>query len=226
MNCKRVRRLFSMRLDGDLCYEEQREFDNHLGGCPACATEMLRLERTVGLVRDLPIAEPSAGFVDGILARVRQSGAEPGAPERIGVRERLGGFLDRLAWSVSPQVAVAALALGIVVGGGLGLLILPGENASPMAEQVLEAPLPGGSVPSGAGVASSPDETPVPGSLSDLVDQMMQRMESPVPVADSTGAAAPDWSPSRDLHGSGQQVGAEPVVRRDGERGSRVYVVF
>lgn len=236
MNCKTARGLFSLHLDEGLSYEEQRILLRHLDACPDCAAEHRKLERTIGLVRNLPDVPAPDMFLQNVLRAARQ--AEParaGTPAR-GIGERIRDFFAGLEWLSSPRVAPAALALGLIVGVTASVLILRSNRLPEVAEragQQVTAPL-APSVESGYGTAPvagsivGPSSIPVAsGPFEDLIAQMMHRLDAnSQETGDSTTAPELQWGPTRDAAGLGQQVGARPTVPGRGQAGGRVYVVF
>lgn len=232
MNCRNARGLFSPSLDAALSYEERRRLDNHLKDCPACRGEYAKLRQTVAWVRDLPEIRGDEGFVERVLAAARS--AETGRPAPVrepGYWEKVKAGISALEWSLSPRVAAGALALGLMVGVAGSMLILRGpdsrEATAPVAEVNRTLPAaPGAGDPAGA---SSPvAETPVPGSIGDLVDQMVRRMEADASAGgDSVAAGDPEWAPTRGPSAGGRVVGSEvPAQGQSQERGGRVYIVF
>lgn len=224
MNCRKIRSRFSMRLDGDLNYVEQREFEEHLERCAACNAEFRSMERTVKLVRDLPEVEVSETFVQDVVRRARQASPSP-AP---GVVEKLRIYWREAHWIGTPQMAAAAVVFGLLVGVGAGMLAFRGEGpTATVAQQVSEPSAPASTAAPAIDATRAADETPVPGSLGDLVDEMKHRLEGEGSGAtDSVETTPPDWGPTRDQLGVGQQVGAAPGAQRNGSSGGRVYIVF
>lgn len=231
MNCRSVRGLFSPSLDAALSFEERRRLESHLKTCPSCQTEYSKLCRTVGWVRDLPQIAPDSGFVERVLAAARQSESRKEyAASEPGFWDRLRAGVAELGWSISPRVAIGAVALGLVVGVTGSMLVLRGPEQvglGPTASNVEQVPTetPASGTPS---VAGAPSETPVPGSISDLVDEMVRRMETDARASgDSSVTSDPDWTPTQGPGAGGRVVGTEPPASgQNQERGGRVYIVF
>ena len=116
MNCKAARSLFSLQIDKYLSYEEERKLMQHLEQCTNCAAEYKAVQRTVGLVRDLPEIAPSETFVQDVLLAARKARQTAATPPSPGIRERIRAFFASPSWAGSPLVAPAALVLGLAVG--------------------------------------------------------------------------------------------------------------
>jgi anti-sigma factor RsiW len=225
MNCRTARGLFSLRLDDGLSYEEQRALSRHLDACAGCATEFRNLERTVGLVRDLPEIPAPDIFLQNVLRAARQAESGREAPPVRGFGERVREFFGGLEWLSSPRFAPAALALGLIVGVGGSVLILRSNHPVQLAQQIPSA-APAASAP---GTIVGPSSIPVAsGPFEELVAQMMHRLEANAPgvVGDTTGSDNLQWGPTRDAAGIGRQVDVSPTTQGGSRRGGRVYVVF
>lgn len=235
MNCKTARDLFSLRLDEGLSFEEQRLLTLHLDACPDCAVQFRKLERTVGLIQELPEVAPPDMFLQNVLRAARQVDRARQPLEVRGVGERLREFFAGPEWLRSPRVALAGLALGLVVGVTASVAILHREHPVDVAQQTsspaareTEAPATAGAPATGSIVG--PSSVPVAsGPFEDLVAQMMRRLDSSAPqetLGDSATTQPPQWGPTRDAAGIGQQVGAGPAMPGANRHGGRVYVVF
>jgi len=53
-DCKNIKDLFSLYIDGDLSDVEMSEIESHLNGCKSCEKELTALSKTVQLVKSLP----------------------------------------------------------------------------------------------------------------------------------------------------------------------------
>jgi hypothetical protein len=236
MNCKTARGLFSLHLDEGLSYEEQRSLRVHIDACSGCAVEYRKLERTIGLVRGLPEVAAPDMFLQNVLRSVRLAEAARERPPVRSLGERLRDFFAGLEWLSSPRVAPAALALGLVVGVTASVMILrsnrtvevaeraPQEVVSPMAQSIE----PAGGTAGGSSSIVGPSSIPVAsGPFEDLIAQMMHRLEAnSQEIEDTTAAREPQWGPTRDAAGIGQQVDARPGLQGGKRAGGRVYVVF
>jgi anti-sigma factor RsiW len=96
---------------------------SHLKECAACSQELASLEATMNLMDDWQAPEPSAYFDSKLAVRLREEQrAEPaGLLERMRARLVFGGNMH-----LRP-IAVGALALLIIIGGGTyaGLMSSP-----------------------------------------------------------------------------------------------------
>ncbi len=231
MNCRHAKGLFSPSLDAVLSFEERRKLDAHLERCPACRGEFAKLERTVAWVRDLPELAADEGFVDRVLLAARQARASQASlPPEPGLWERVRAGISELGWSPSPRVAIAALALGLIVGVTGSMLVIhrPSSSTGTSTTAQLGSDAPLETESPAAAMRSPVAETPVPGSIGDLVDEMVRRMEGVgASAADSAETQALDWTPTRDPGATGRVVGSEPTAPGEGRgRGNRVYIVF
>ncbi|MCU0722199.1 MAG: zf-HC2 domain-containing protein [Planctomycetes bacterium] len=69
MDCKSLRERISDYLDGQLPDAERRELAAHLDACQACRAEVEAFQKTVDLVRDLPLTPAPEGLADRIFER-------------------------------------------------------------------------------------------------------------------------------------------------------------
>jgi len=69
MDCKTLRERISDYLDGQLQDAERREIAAHLDACQTCRAEIEAFQKTVDLVRSLPLVPAPEGFADRILQR-------------------------------------------------------------------------------------------------------------------------------------------------------------
>jgi hypothetical protein len=90
----------------------------HLAGCPACADELARLERTARLVRNVVSEMPPADLRERTLAAVRASGAPRGVvPSPVGASPTpiASGAAGSGRRNVRTLAWVAAIAAAVVV---------------------------------------------------------------------------------------------------------------
>lgn len=228
MNCKTARGLFSLRLDDGLSYEEQRRMTQHLDSCPRCMGEYHDLERTVGLLHDLPqIAAPSA-FVQDVLRAARNLGSEEDALSTApGVWDRMRGWISSRVLEPTPRWALAAATLGLIVGVSGSMMIFHRSPVPVAAERVESVSAPQASVEStNTPAAVSPSEMPS-GPFEDLVQEMLGRVEStPTGEADSSSTPNPEWGAGWDPGVHGQAVGYGPTAPRGRAREGSVSIVF
>jgi Putative zinc-finger len=106
--------------------QDRQAFEEHLAGCPSCATELAELSPMAALLRGVEPVEPA--------------GDEPAAAEVTKatvtelIQRRVGQRRHRRRW----QVAVAAAAGIVLIGGGIavGTAVAPqqkGPTAPPVA---------------------------------------------------------------------------------------------
>src|SRR5262245_29247331 len=101
LSCVRARVLLDAYLDGELRGVRRTQMDRHLGGCHACAQEMLRARQVRTALRALPAAECS----DTVMAAVR---ARIGAPDPVTAGREREAELVEAAGDIRPAVHAAA----------------------------------------------------------------------------------------------------------------------
>ena len=84
-SCRQFRRQHAEFVDGFLAEETVRAMQEHVSGCPSCATRDVWMRRSLLALQALPSIEPSAGFRERLFERL----AIP--PERL----QLARFLAR-----------------------------------------------------------------------------------------------------------------------------------
>jgi anti-sigma factor RsiW len=138
--CDKTRNLFSLYSDGEASPHDRRDVESHLEGCPGCRREFAACSAVTKLLADLPRVEPTPGFEDRVLARVRAS-AVPQAPDPVIAidlpREPRWwqGFIPRFA-AAGAAFALVLFAVSRMVGG-------PAEGPAaeaPLAESVPVSP--------------------------------------------------------------------------------------
>ena len=97
----------SALLDGELEYAEAAAARAHLQGCPFCRAELDATATTRALVRALPMVEPPADLIDGLLG-------QPGAVVAIAdARARRAGRNRPLAALAGVAAAAALVVLSV-----------------------------------------------------------------------------------------------------------------
>jgi anti-sigma factor RsiW len=66
-----IRKLLPLAVAGALDAKEQRQLDEHLRGCEACAAEAERWTELAGALRRLPTPQPSPALVERVRARAQ-----------------------------------------------------------------------------------------------------------------------------------------------------------
>ena len=107
--------LLSALLDGEMEYEEAAAARAHLQACPFCRAELDATASTRTLVRSLPMMDPPAGLIDGILAI-----PEPEPDAHTGAAPDEGGVVPitagrRRAGRNRPLVAIAGIAAAVAM---------------------------------------------------------------------------------------------------------------
>lgn len=109
---------------GALSAAERSAFEQHLAGCADCREELERLRPAAELLpRSVDRVEPppslKASLMEVVDREARAAGtAEPERPRRPSLGERVRGLLR----PIRPAVAVAALAVGLLIGFGVAQL--------------------------------------------------------------------------------------------------------
>lgn len=75
MACDQFLELLSVRLDGALTEEEERELEEHLAVCPDCRAVGAQLSALQGAFPELEENAPPEGFARGVMDRIRASEA-------------------------------------------------------------------------------------------------------------------------------------------------------
>jgi len=68
---EKIRKQLPLAAAGALDAEEQRQLDEHLRGCAACAAEAERWTELAGALRRLPTPQPSPALVERVRARAQ-----------------------------------------------------------------------------------------------------------------------------------------------------------
>jgi anti-sigma-K factor RskA len=109
--------------------EEVEQFRRHLDECPACAEEVLELQRVAARMGSSAVVEPPAHLRARVLAAVDRT---PQSPPRAGNVVQM----PRRTWG--SRLLVAAAAAVLVVGGAIGVSQLQGEESdTQLAEGVV-----------------------------------------------------------------------------------------
>lgn len=112
MRCKKVEWLLSDYVDGTLDAPSRGAVEKHIASCQDCASLLRRLERTIKLVKDTPMPQPSESYWDefasGVMERLRQEEEE---------RSAWKAWLNELLLTRRPALAVtSAAALAVAAG--------------------------------------------------------------------------------------------------------------
>src|SRR4051794_38035441 len=120
--------LLSALLDGELEYGEAAGARAHLQGCPFCRAELEATATTRALVRGLPMIDPPAGLIEGVLL-------QPANVIPLGAARDRGAVHRRLARPLAALGGVAAAAAVIV----LSLSPRPPHTATPPVSTFVDA---------------------------------------------------------------------------------------
>lgn len=75
MKCKRVRRMLTAFVDGELTEEDHRSVSEHLGTCESCREYAGEVRKVISWAGTWQSREPSAGFLTRLRARMREQKA-------------------------------------------------------------------------------------------------------------------------------------------------------
>jgi anti-sigma factor RsiW len=112
MSCTTDRKKIKAFLDGELPDAEAAAIKSHLCQCPACSREAEELAKAWELLLALPDVKNVPDLVPAAMARILEE------QENSGARKLL-----RWLFPVPLSAATVALALGLIIGIGLGRVI-------------------------------------------------------------------------------------------------------
>jgi len=107
MTCKDIEEKLTAYQEGTLPPEEKRLVEEHLVECAQCSTNLAELEKTVGLLKNLPEVEPPPWFAQKIITHIRKS-----SEEKSSILKRLFyPFHIKIPLEVFATLCVVALGL-------------------------------------------------------------------------------------------------------------------
>ena len=115
MNCQEVYEKIDCYLRGELPENSRREFEEHLDECVDCCEAVQRAQELTRVLTGASIPPVPEGFADDVMSEARSQMAE-----REKSRTILGPFYSFFDDSTVWRAAVAA---GVLVGLGLGILM-------------------------------------------------------------------------------------------------------
>jgi hypothetical protein len=121
MKCEEIHEMMPDLASGLM--EVTPEIGGHLAGCGACAGKLKEFRKTMALLDEWQVPEPSPYFDVRLQARLREEMAKP-----------QGGWL---AWFRRP---VLAAALTVLIGVGLGLFFTKGSGIYKIDEVAVVEP--------------------------------------------------------------------------------------
>ena len=125
-------------LEGDLALDLRALVDAHLDTCEICGQEVREMQQTIRLLRALPEPETPPLIAANVMRRIRAGETRPNWLERI--QRALGGVLEPSFVLPASAIAVAALVIVVIQGGGplSGSLVSQPER---MQTSVAQTPL-------------------------------------------------------------------------------------
>ncbi|MCM8814209.1 MAG: hypothetical protein NC924_09830 [Candidatus Omnitrophica bacterium] len=129
MKCAQCKKYLARFLERDLSAVEQAAAEEHLCGCAVCRQDLRRLEKMIGLLRDLGQVEPPADLMDRVNARIDSSSA----------LARLRLFIAQPLRVAGVRVAAAAICFVIAVVVGRGIIEPPVGTQRLVKKQALAA---------------------------------------------------------------------------------------
>lgn len=103
-------------LEGDLALDKRALVDAHLDSCEICAQEVREMQQTIRLLRALPEPEVPPMIAANVMRRIRAGETRPSLFERV--QRMFGGVLEPSFVLPVSAVAVAALVVAVIQGGG------------------------------------------------------------------------------------------------------------
>ena len=113
MDCREFRKQHFAYLDDTLPGDEMSAALRHVMACDSCAAHDCMVRRSLMLVRNMQVIEPSADFRQRMRARIAETRAET-QRERFAIAER---ELNRSARQVKQPIMFSAVAAGVLVMG-------------------------------------------------------------------------------------------------------------
>lgn len=131
MRCETARSRISRYVDNELDGPELRSFEEHIGSCPACESELDAHRRLWILLGQAPSIEPPE-FIESVEVRLAQ-------------RERWGAVVAKIRVETFAYAAAAAVLLGVSVwagiwAGSVGRPPADAEHDHAMVELLQDAP--------------------------------------------------------------------------------------
>lgn len=115
-------------LDGALPARARTRLRGHLEACPACREEVREWRGLLAALEALPTHQPSGGFADAVMARVRVGDRAPAAPDAL---ERVLGWIGGgVSWPralrprTAGQWALAGVAAAAPVTAAVGAFLV------------------------------------------------------------------------------------------------------
>jgi predicted anti-sigma-YlaC factor YlaD len=133
--------------DGELSAAERAAYESHLASCTACRELDAQFAAVFGALGDLPLAEPSAGFDESVMARVDVARYRRSMAKRAVAWLRRGWDLLPAPVRVSAQIAavfaiftaVYTPILGMIASGARWVVTVAGSGIY-VLRRVLEDP--------------------------------------------------------------------------------------
>jgi len=107
MNCRHFEMLIQKYHDGELDTAGMAEYEAHLAACRSCRDMDMRFAAVFEALDGIPLAEPSAGFDSGVMARVHVARYRKSAASRAGAAVRNGW--DRIPFPARVASGIAAV---------------------------------------------------------------------------------------------------------------------
>jgi anti-sigma factor RsiW len=134
MKCRRVRKLLSVFMDGEIDAVQGKEVERHIDSCSECAKELASLKVAMERLRSFGDAEASPDFVGSVMARVAE---EHRTAHRFGLSRRVADYFESIFRRPASQFAVLALAALLIafeVGAWAAGTILSRPAVDPMSD--------------------------------------------------------------------------------------------
>jgi len=109
MRCRRIQRLLSSYLDGDLETTRQTTVEEHLPGCESCQEALNDLRLLVAQAKDLASAPPASDLWPAIARRILAQ--QTPSPAKHTRPAPLSGWRPRIAWAMAVACVFMTLFL-------------------------------------------------------------------------------------------------------------------
>lgn len=151
LSCARTRGLLEAYFEGVLSPRRAHEVAAHLGACPACARELLQLERIAAALAAVPPGRPTGDLVGRISAQIAALPAPANRRALIGGWRRVAGWVAACvvvlaAWrylvpTVFAEQVASLLRLGWVKAAAVGMVELVARAPDTVREMLVRGQL-------------------------------------------------------------------------------------
>ena len=132
-DCDKIRELFDLYIDNEICETDRRELIKHLEDCEHCKSELSQLMEMVEEINKLPDIELPENFHSELMGRIKDEHIEDGIEHKKSRR------LD-LRWisSMAAALVLVVTVVGLEKSGLIGMMFNNGMDKSGAMENVAE----------------------------------------------------------------------------------------